>query len=58
MLARAGDFEDFSNKLKKLIINKNLRQTIGKRARKIALKYDWKFRARETLEVYKKCLKK
>ncbi len=58
LLAKAGDFNDFTNKFKELINNKKLRIKLGKNARMISLKYDWKYRAKEVYGVYKKCLKK
>ncbi len=57
LLAKAGDFSDFVIKFKKLVDDKKLRIKLGRNARIISLKYDWKYRAKEIYEVYKKCLK-
>jgi len=53
LLVKPGDFETFQNKLKGLIENKKLRLKLGKMARKIALMYDWKYRAEEVYKIYK-----
>ena len=53
LLAKPGDFQDFSEKLRVLIKNKELRLKLGKAARKLALKYDWRYRAQEVYKIYK-----
>lgn len=57
LLAQPGNFKDFTKKLDTLINNLKLRSKLGNKARKIALNYDWSYRAKEIYEIYKKCLK-
>lgn len=55
LLAKPGDLEDFIRKLECLIEDENLRKEMGKKAREIAVKeYDWKIRAKQTVDVYEK----
>ena len=54
LLARPGDLEDFVKKLEHLIEDENLRVKMGRKGREIAVKeYDWKIRAKQTVDVYK-----
>ncbi len=57
LLAKVGNFDDLCDKLKKLGNNKKQRLIFGKKGRSYALRYDWKYRAKEVYEVYEKCLK-
>jgi len=55
LLAKPGDLEDFIRKLESLIEDEKLRKEMGKKGREIAVKeYDWRARAKQTVEVYKK----
>ena len=57
LLAKPGDLEDFIKKLEYLIEDENLRREMGRKGREIAVKeYDWKIRAKQTVEVYKQVL--
>lgn len=57
LLATPGDLNDFIEKLGYLIDNKKERQRLGNNARELALKeYDWKRRAEETMNIYRKVL--
>jgi len=57
LLASPGNLSDFINKLDYLIEDENLREELGKKGRRIAVKeYDWKIRARQTINVYKMVL--
>jgi len=54
LLAKPGDLDDFIKKLKHLIEDEDLRREMGRKGRDIAVKeYDWKTRAKQTVEVYK-----
>lgn len=58
LLAKPGDLNDFIRKLECLIEDENLRKRLGERGRKIAVReYDWKIRAKQTVEVYEQVLK-
>ncbi len=54
LLAKPGDLEDFIKKLEYLIEDEDLRKKMGRKGRKITVKeYDWKIRAKRTVDVYK-----
>ena len=57
LLAKPGNLEDFKNKLRTLINNKELRHEYGRKARILSLKYEWKKRAEEINEVYNETIK-
>jgi len=58
LLAKPGDLNDFIKKLEYLIEDEDLRREMGKKGRKIAVsEYDWKIRAKQTVEVYKEILR-
>ena len=57
LLAKPGNLEDFIEKLNYLIEDENLRKELGKKGREIAVKeYDWKIRAKQIVNIYKKVL--
>lgn len=57
LLAKPGDIEDFIRKLNCLIEDESLRKKMGRRGRETAVnEYDWKIRAKQTAEVYRKVL--
>lgn len=57
LLAEVGNIDDFVEKLEYLIECESERRKMGMIGREIAVKeYDWKKRAEETIEIYKKVL--
>ncbi len=57
LLAKPSDLKDFIEKLKYLVEDEKLRKEMGKKGREIAVReYDWKIRAKQTVDVYKKIL--
>jgi len=59
LVYKEGSIEDLRNKIKLLLENKKLRNTLGKNGRKnIIKKYSWKIQAKKTLDVYKKLIRR
>lgn len=57
LLAEPGNIDDFVDKLEYLIQEKDVRYTLGKNGRELAMReYDWRVRAKETSDVYKEVL--
>ncbi len=52
LLAKTNDLEDFGNKLKILIENKDLRNKLSIKARYLSKKFSWDIVAKKTMEVY------
>lgn len=51
-LDNPNNIEEIANKLEMLINDEKLRKSLGKNARKTAMKYSWNETARKTMEVY------
>jgi len=54
LLAGAGNLDQFTNNIEKLIESRELRKKLGENGKKAAREYEWKGIAGQTLEVYKK----
>lgn len=50
------DIDDMANKIKEVLANKTLRQSLIKAGYKQVAKYSWKVMAEETLKIYRKAL--
>ena len=55
-LDNPNNIEEIADKLEMLINDENLRKSLGKNARKTAMKYSWTETARKTMEVYQQVI--
>lgn len=55
-LKNPNDIMEIADKLETLINDEKLRETLGKNARKTAMKYSWDETARKTMEVYQQIM--